>query len=647
MKSWWIWSVFILIVIGEPTQAATDIDSLLLVLEAENDAKKQVDLYEDIANKYLVTALDSSIIFAQKGLQRARSASYTKGVIRCLNIIGNYYERKTAYQKSMQQYEEALNLAKVSKDTPSLAIVINNIAIIHTRTGAYQEAIKLYFEALEMEEATKNQKGIAETYNNIGVIYFYQRQMDKTIEYLEKSLAIEEQLNDPTILKKGYNNLGAICDYTGEHQKALAYYRKSYRLSQQLEDKQEMSINLANMAVAYYHLDSMKTSEEYHQKSIALKQQLGDQRGIAHAYSNYAALYKSQEKWEKAEELYQQSLKIGLEAPYKEIEIEVYKSLADLYEKQDNPTKANQYLHQYILGRDSFLNEKNNAAIAEMESKYQAAQKEKEILEQQLELDKKTAAIAKKNRQLWSIGAVLALLSLLGIVFYQRHQRLKKEYALQQAEATLETQKKLDHQRLHIARDLHDNIGSQLTFLISTIGNLQYRFRDKHPVLQQKLEYMNTFVKQTIQELRDTIWAMNKDMIYLQDLEERLQHYFEKARYAAPQLVLEIKWDSQIDKKLVLNSVEGMQVYRIVQEAVNNTIKYADAQKVSLIVQQTETTLSYTIVDDGIGFEVDAARGNGLHNMKKRANEIGATVTIKAKSGEGTKIELQVPTNKM
>ena len=79
--------------------------------------------------------------------------------------------------------------------------------------------------------------------------------------------------------------------------------------------------------------------------------------------------------------------------------------------------------------------------------------------------------------------------------------------------AKIETQNKLQEQRLRISRDLHDNIGAQLTFIISSIDNLKFGFTDISEKLGSKLSNISSFTQQTIYELRDTIWAMNKEIL--------------------------------------------------------------------------------------------------------------------------------------
>ncbi|HCY83071.1 MAG TPA: two-component sensor histidine kinase, partial [Xanthomarina gelatinilytica] len=105
---------------------------------------------------------------------------------------------------------------------------------------------------------------------------------------------------------------------------------------------------------------------------------------------------------------------------------------------------------------------------------------------------------------------------------------LKKETELKEALIKIETQNKLQDQRLRISRDLHDNIGAQLTFIISSLDNLKYGFKLPDN-LNDKLKYISEFTSSTIYELRDTIWAMNKSEISFEDLQSRISNFIEKA----------------------------------------------------------------------------------------------------------------------
>ena len=95
-----------------------------------------------------------------------------------------------------------------------------------------------------------------------------------------------------------------------------------------------------------------------------------------------------------------------------------------------------------------------------------------------------------------------------------------------------ENQNKLHEQRLAISRDLHDNIGAQLTFIISSVENLKFGFPNIDNKIKNQLTKVGDFTRETIIELRDTIWAMNSNEFAIQDLKIRLTNFIEKAKVA-------------------------------------------------------------------------------------------------------------------
>jgi len=620
-------------------------DSLVQALKMMPEDTNKIFTYQAIAQQYLTTQLDSSIVYAEKGLLLAKKLDFYKGMVRCLNASGNYFERKTKYDIALDYYNQALEICEQYDYTAGFAIVLNNIAIVHTRTGAHEKALALYFEALKAEEKENHQKGIAEAYNNIGIVYYYQQNIDKTLEYFEKSIAIEEAIGDFETLKKGYNNIGALYNYQKKYNKALVYYHKSYVIGKQFNDKIEMAINLNNIAVAHHSLHHLDSSVMYHNQSIQLREELGDNRGAAYSYHNFASVSKDRGNPREAEKFYLKSLALSKEKSLKEIEMETYKSLAKLWNEQKQFEKANEYLNLHINAKDSMINEQSAKAIAEVESKYEVAKKEKAILVQQTQIDQQNIEINQKNIQLLSLGSIAIILILIGILIFnylrQRNIQLQKEHQLKEAIGKLDTQEKLEKQRYQISRDLHDNIGAQLTFIISSIDNLKYGFQLEN-ALSNKLKKITTFTSNTIRDLRDTIWAMNKDAISLSDLKQRIHTFLRAAKDSTQDIEFNFIIDDKLPKDYTLSSIEGMNIYRIIQEALNNALKYAEAEKIELSIHKINAALHFKLSDNGKGFDLDtAALSNGLHNMRKRAHEMGADLEIKSQIDHGTFVTLK------
>ena len=224
-----------------------------------------------------------------------------------------------------------------------------------------------------------------------------------------------------------------------------------------------------------------------------------------------------------------------------------------------------------------------------------------------------------------------------------KNEQLLKEGELKEALIKIETQNKLQEQRLRISRDLHDNIGAQLTFIISSIENLQYSFKIKNEKLTNKLTGITGFAKDTINELRDTIWAMNKNEITLEDLQTRVLNFIDKANSASNTINVEFNVEASLLSNLKFTSVKGMNIYRIIQEAVNNAIKYAEPQTVKVSVNKMNQGVKIEIIDDGKGFDINNInKGNGLNNMGKRAKDIDTELLINSELGRGTSITFTV-----
>jgi signal transduction histidine kinase len=226
-----------------------------------------------------------------------------------------------------------------------------------------------------------------------------------------------------------------------------------------------------------------------------------------------------------------------------------------------------------------------------------------------------------------------------------RQQKLKnrqqvQEFQLKSAIVQIENQNQLQEQRLSISRDLHDNIGAQLTFIISSVDNIKYAFDIQNEKLDHKLQNISNFAKATIIELRDTIWAMNSNEITFEDLQIRVLNFLEKAKAAKE----EIDFKFTIDKNLYdlkLNAVFGMNVYRVMQEAINNALKYANPNQIAIDVTKIDDKVSVKISDNGVGFDLKTVeKGNGLNNMRKRIESIGGVFSMQSEVGKGTTISI-------
>lgn len=626
----------------------TNIDSALRVLRTSPEDTSKAILYQKIAGHYNVTALDSARAYAQQGIALSENLDFDLGRWTNLNTLANYYERKTNYDSAMVYYQKALDIVKANNSTKGFAVVLNNIATVHIRKGEYQTALEYLFDALEAEEKLGNRNGIAQAYNNIGVVYYYTQNFEQTTRYLTMALEIQEELGNFDGLINGYNNVGAIYDYLQQYDDAITSYNKGLDIARQIGDQKMEATQLSNIAVAYSNKEDYTQAEDYFDRSVQIREQIDDNYGKANSYLGFGQMYLEKKNYTKAEQYVLQSLEISRANDIKLVEREGIAALVDLAEVKGDYRQANELLYQYIAVKDTLLNRENSKTMLELDTKYQTEKKEKEILQQRADLAEKELQVKRRNNIIYGSLTLAVLLGLLGYLVYNRqklkNQQLKKETELKTALAQIETQNRLQEQRLRISRDLHDNIGSQLTFIISSLDNLNFGLKDKDKSTTDRISGISRFTSQTIYELRDTIWAMNKGAISIEDLQARISNFIDQARSSNAQIDFEFKTDPGIDQNNTFTSIVGMNAYRIIQEAVNNALKYADANKVLVSFNQAPNGLEVQITDDGSGFDQQKVqKGNGLNNMKKRAKDIGSELNIRSKPGAGTSVKFQIP----
>ncbi len=135
---------------------------------------------------------------------------------------------------------------------------------------------------------------------------------------------------------------------------------------------------------------------------------------------------------------------------------------------------------------------------------------------------------------------------------------------------------------------------------------------------------------------------MNSNEITFEDLYTRILNFVEKAQDAAENIQFNFSIDSTLEKTK-LSSIKGMNLYRTIQEAVNNAMKHAKSKTISIEINAENEAILILINDDGIGFdENQIINGNGLYNMKKRITEINGTLNFNRNEKGGTQIEIKI-----
>lgn len=224
------------------------------------------------------------------------------------------------------------------------------------------------------------------------------------------------------------------------------------------------------------------------------------------------------------------------------------------------------------------------------------------------------------------IAMLFGLISLLGLYSLWKFYKTKKLLNTQQEEH------RLSQERLRISQELHDNIGARISHIISSLDMEMYQ-RNEDAKLGS-LENINVFARETMSQLRETIWMVSDKSIFYSELLVRVEQYVEQINSLS---LVEIRFFQEELVDFELGPIQTINFYRIIQEGINNALKYAKATRVLIKANGGENPkLRISISDDGVGFDLSSAKkGTGLKGMEKRAEEGGANFQI-ASSKKGT-----------
>ncbi len=637
-----LFSIISLSIVGAQNKI---IDSLKALVKTKITDSVKIKAYGDLCWYYSGISTDSAFYFGNIALDLSKKTNNLNGEAQAYNDFGIIHYKLSNFDTSNTYYKKALVIRLKNKDTLGVGSLYNKMGIAYQRIFKMDSAIYYNTKALEIFESAKNEQYVALIKNNIANIYFNLKQYQKALNVHLDVAKIREQINDEFGLVQSYTNIGNSYLFLKDTIKSIINYKKGIEIAEKNNYEQELSTLYNNYGTILNNQKKFDKAIILFNKSLQLREKLNDSYGIASVSQNIGDLYLATGKIEGAEINLRRGLLLAKKINANELEMKAYKALLSFFAVKKNTDSVLHYQKLYSIAQDSIFSSRITKEIAEIQEKYDTSQREKEIAQQKEQLLKNELEIKNKNLYALLFGSGFLLFGIVSFGLYKRQQHKKREFKNQIQLKEAQTYSKLQDQRLRISRDLHDNIGSQLTFIISSIDNLKFLTEATNEKLKNKLTEINQFATSTIGQLRDTIWAMNKNEISYEEFQSRLLTFIEKAKNAASNI--HFQFESNIKGNIVFSSIKGMNIFRVFQEAINNTIKYAEATEIKMLISENVENIEFEIADNGNGFDKNTVElGNGLENMQQRIIEVGGTISINSQPNKGTSIKIVCPKNK-
>ena len=303
------------------------------------------------------------------------------------------------------------------------------------------------------------------------------------------------------------------------------------------------------------------------------------------------------------------------------------------------------YQNKYYTKENELNQYRSLTAIAEIETKYQTAEKEKQLLEE------KQRATVNRN---WLVVSLILLLLGTGLTILLQKNAAKKRKLIEQQEEiqkqkveTLLKEQELtsidamiagqEKERQRVANELHDDLGSLMATVKLHFNNIETTKEDS------ALQKADQLLDLAYQKVRGIAHAKNSGVIANQGLVPAVQR-MAKTITETNKIKLEVHHFGLEER--MENSLE-LSIFRMIQELVTNTIKHAEATKGSIQLTQHEQSLNILIEDNGKGFDTSKIpttdTGMGLHTIEKRIEHLEGNFTVDSILGKGTSIIIDIP----
>ena len=574
--------------------------------------------------------------------------------------------RQQKMSVSMPYYKKLLAEGKRNKDTLLLTKAYLEIAKKY-RDDNYIYKSEQYLDSV-FNNIHKNTRELSFVLSNAlttkGILEQMQDCQKEAIYYFKESLLIAKENNFKKYIFYNQNNIAVILLRENNVKEALSYFKENINEIDSIQDQFAFQITLLNIGNCYNELSQIDSSEYYFKKVI---KNAGNNEYFIHAlYQDYAALKVVEKEYDKAEEYIDKSLQIDsmqYEAyiykgfiytqtnEYNKAQKNYFKakniietkklyhelprvldSIGKLSQIQGQYKIANEYIIKSMKLTDSLVKQKKESKLINLKKKYNIQEKEQKIQKQKTMIENEKKKIQKTN--LLTIVATIFLLSVL-LFFFISYIQYKQRHEL-------EVVNEIHSERTRIARDLHDNLGAHLSFIISSIDNILFSpSKDKQKLISQ-IKDIKEFASETTSMFRDTTWVLNKDSFTAEDFISRLEIFIKRVQKSKPGTKIFVI--NKIDSKLPINPVKSLNTFRILQEAINNSVKYSKIDRIAVFFEENDDFFIIKVIDHGVGFDQEnISMGYGLKNMKRRASELGGTITINSENG--TEITITIPKN--
>jgi signal transduction histidine kinase len=577
-------------------------------------------------------------------LKKAVLAKDSLNIAKAFNLIGKYKYDIGEVDSSFFYYIKAEKFFLKFNNGSYLSKNYINKAFVQLAINDFAGCEISSISSLKYIKGKGDFRNEYDAYNLVGISSNELKNYTNALKYHNKALNLVQirkgQIDRDNLLENTLNNIGVVYQNMNNNELAKKYFLQALENKTIAKDAPQLAaILFDNLAYSKFKLNEKKGVRPLFLKSLRIRDSLNQSSGVIINKIHLSEYYFSIRDHQNSEKYAFEALSL---AKSTKVSGDILAALQQI--SLVDSLKSSSYSKEYIKISDSLQQEERKA-----KDKFaRIAFETDEIIQ---EKDK----LAEQNRSLlyFFIGTLFVGLLLFVIrtqrsknrelLLKQQQQKVNEEiYNLMiSQQATIEENRVKEKKR--IAQELHDGVLGRLFGARLNLDSLN-RFSDDESVTS-RFNYLAELknIEQDIREIshdlnREKYVLINNFVAIVSNLLEEQSNSFEADLTSS--LDESIQWDK------VSNAVK-INLYRILQESLQNINKYANAQHIAVEFKKENDQIMFKITDDGSGFDVNTKKkGIGLQNMQSRVQECDGTFEIKSRKGKGTTTVVFVPIEK-
>lgn len=575
-------------------------------------------------------------------------------------LKGQSYFKMQEFAKSLENYQQALSILKKTGDKTQMDDVLAAISSMYFEIDNLPDALRYAMEAEKISVETNDLESRSRILNTIGNINkTLGNYADAKKNYLDAfNVAIKTGDKEGMILTT--SSMAMIEMHLKNFEEAWTLQQKAMHYAEELNSRHYIGGMYMNMARIRWDEENKEEAIKYYAKGISIAEEIGDRQNFALGNANLGFLYTEEKQYAKSNDYLKSALNTATETGDIDLLREIYGGLYDNNKALNQPKEALHYHELYKNYADSVLNDEKSRELSNLKTQFAVQEKEKELT---LRAEKEkliTDAEIKRQKLLkyFSIAGAALVLLFASFIFQRYRERHKtslmltqKNQAIEKAyndlkdmqKELVETEKQREAQsiRVHIARDIHDEIGSSLT-KITMLSDVM-RKKVKQDEIAESLLKITSYSKEVSGSLGEIVWAINPG-------HDNVTSLISYMKSTAHNLLEDsgVQYQLKFFEKEIQAAVHPeikRNIFLVMKEAINNALKYSGAKNILIEFGIKGNKFCLLVEDDGKGFEVpdihplqNRVEGNGLYNMMQRMEQHRNSIQIISSPGNGCRI---------